>query len=195
MVRRPLCLLALLALLACAPLLHADPGNPAIDAEAYLAGANQAMNHRSTHRISEEEFLRFAREPGTIVLDARSREKFELLHVEGAINLPLPEVDPESLARLLPDKNSRILIYCNNNFNGDPMAMMRKKASVSLNLLTFTTLYEYGYRNVYELAPLIGVTETSLPLVGLHTELGSEGTLALSSVIAKKTGTDLRSVP
>ena len=172
MFRRPLCLLALLV---CVPLLHADPGNPAIDAQAYLTAANEAMKHRSTHRIPEDEFLRLSREPGTIVLDARSREKFELLHVDGAINLPLPEVDPESLARLLPDKESRILIYCNNNFDGDPMAFMRKKMSVSLNLLTFTTLYEYGYRNVYELAPLVGVTETRLPLVGLQTELAKIG--------------------
>ena len=169
MVRCPLCLLALLA---CAPLLQADPGNPAINAEAYLVGATEAMKHRSTHRISEDEFLRLSREPGTIVLDARSRDKFELLHVDGAINLPLPEIDPESLARLLPDKNARILIYCNNNFDGDPAAFMRKKMSVSLNLLTFTTLYEYGYRNVYELAPLIGVTETRLPLVGLPVAAG-----------------------
>ena len=165
MVRCPLCLIALFV---CASLLHADPGNPAIDAEAYLTGAIEAMQHRSTHRIPEDEFLRLSREPGTIVLDARSREKFELLHVDGAINLPLPEVDPESLARLLPDKESRILIYCNNNFDGDPMAFMRKKMSVSLNLLTFTTLYEYGYRNVYELAPLIDVAETRLALVGIR---------------------------
>lgn len=40
--------------------------------------------------------------------------------------------------------------------------------SVSLNLLTFTTLYEYGYRNVYELAPLIDVAETRLALVGIR---------------------------
>ena len=171
MIRRTLCLLVLF----CVPLLHADPGNPAIDAEAHLAGAIEAMKHRSTHRISEDEFLRMSGEPGTIVFDARSREKFELLHVDGAINLPLPDVDPESLARVLPDKNSRILIYCNNNFDGDPMAFMRKKMSVSLNLLTFTTLYEYGYRNVYELAPLVGVAETRLPLVG-RTGHGSSNT-------------------
>lgn len=35
--------------------------------------------------------------------------------------------------------------------------------SVSLNLSTFKTLYEYGYCNVYELAPLVDVSETRLP--------------------------------
>ncbi len=108
-----------------------------------------------------------SRKPGATVLDARSREKFALLHIDGAINLPFPDVDPTSLAEVLPDKDALILIYCNNNFEGDPAAFMRKKASVSLNLATFTTLYEYGYRNVFELEPLLDIAQTRLPLVGV----------------------------
>ena len=72
--RLALCLLALLS----APLSHADPGNPAIDAEAHLVGVIEAMDHRSTHRISESEFFDMSRKPGATVLDARSREKFAL---------------------------------------------------------------------------------------------------------------------
>jgi len=164
MFRRPLCLLALFV---CVSPSHADPGNPAIDARGHLINAAEAMQHRSTHRVAEEEFLRLSREPGTIVLDARSREKFEMLHVSGAVNLPFPDMDVESLARVLPDQEARILIYCNNNFLGAPVAMPTKAISASLNLSTFATLYSYGYRNVYELAPLVEVAETRLSLVGL----------------------------
>jgi len=162
MLRPTLCLLSLLSV----SLLQADPGNPAIDAEAHLANAIEALQYRGTHRITEEEFLERSRQPDTIVLDARSREKFVMLHIDGAINLPFPDVDVDSLARVLPDKQARILIYCNNNFAGAPAAMPRKSASASLNLSTFTTLYGYGYRNLYELEPLIDVAETRLPLVG-----------------------------
>lgn len=167
MIRRPLCLLALLI---CVPTLDADSGNPAIDADAHLANAIEALEHRGTHRVSEDEFLRLSREPDTIVLDARSRAKFAMLHIDGATNLPFPDIDVDSLARVLPDKEVVILIYCNNNFLGAPSAMPTKAARASLNLSTFSTLYGYGYRNVYELAPLIDVAETRLPLAGLHVE-------------------------
>ena len=38
--------------------------------------------------------------------------------------------------------------------------------SASLNLSTYIALYNYGYRNVYELAPLIDISKTTLELVG-----------------------------
>jgi hypothetical protein len=38
-------------------------------------------------------------------------------------------------------------------------------ASASLNLSTYVSLYTYGYRNVYELGPLLDVKTTKLELV------------------------------
>jgi Rhodanese-like domain. len=43
-------------------------------------------------------------EPGTVVLDARSKEKFDQLHVEGALHLSFPDIAIDTLAALLPDK-------------------------------------------------------------------------------------------
>jgi hypothetical protein len=146
----------------------ADPpelANPAIDAAAFLRIADDAMRSRALHRLSEAEFVRMSREPGTVVLDARSREMFERLHVEGAINLSFPDIAIDSLARLLPDKQARILIYCNNNFTQAEDAFPSKLPSASLNLSTFTALYDYGYRNVWELGPLIDARSTSILLV------------------------------
>ena len=96
-----------------------------------------------------------SREPGTIVLDARSRERYDELHIRGALHLSFPDIAVERLARLIPDKGTRILIYCNNNFLFSEGPFPRKLASASLNLSTFIPLYTYGYRNVYELGPLI----------------------------------------
>jgi len=120
--------------------------NPAIDPAAFLRVAAAALAERERHRVSEAEFVRMAREPGTIVLDARSREKYD-----------------ELLAALLPDKDVRILIYCNNNFRGAEGPFPKKLASASLNLSTFVALYDYGYRNVWELGPLIDVAATAIP--------------------------------
>ena len=90
--------------------------NPSIDMNGYLAVASAAAAHRESHRLSEEEFLHLARMPGTILLDARSREKYDQLHLAGAINLSFPDIAVETLRHTIPDRSTRILIYCNNNF-------------------------------------------------------------------------------
>ena len=139
--------------------------NPAIDMDGYLRVSREAAEHRQTRRVSEEEFIRMSREPGTVILDARSRERFDQLHVEGALNLSFPDIAIESLAAALPDKDTRILIYCNNNFANADGPFPVKIARASLNLSTYIALYSYGYRNVYELAPLIDLKASKLPFV------------------------------
>jgi hypothetical protein len=173
-----------------APPVNAGPPNPAIDMAGYLRIAQEAARHRAERRLSEDDFLRMGREPGTIVLDARSREKYDLLHVRGAINLSFPDIDVESLKRTLPDKSTRILIYCNNNFlvsgpeaqpgvaaalrraaggQGGPAltaaaAFPSKAPTASLNISTYIALFNYGYHNVFELGPQLDPTKTKLPL-------------------------------
>jgi hypothetical protein len=139
--------------------------NPSIDMPGYLKVSREAAKHRATRRVSEAEFIRMSREPGTIVLDARSKARFDELHVKGAINLSFPDIAVDSLARTIPDKRTRILIYCNNNFLGDLAPFPSKLPSASLNLSTYIALYNYGYREVYELAPLIDVKASALELV------------------------------
>jgi rhodanese-related sulfurtransferase len=136
--------------------------NPAIDMDGFLRIANEAAEHRKTRRLTEEEFILMSQEPDTIILDARSKNMYELLHVKGAINLSFPDIAIESLKNTIPDKNTRILIYCNNNFRGALTVFASKAPSVSLNLSTYTTLYNYGYRNIYELGPLIDIYEAKL---------------------------------
>ena len=136
--------------------------NPAIDMPAYLRTANQAAAHREAHRVSEDEFIRLSGVPGTVILDARSTERYNQLHVRGAINLPFPDIAIATLQRTLPDREALILIYCNNNFLNAGDAFMSKLPSASLNLSTYIALYDYGYRNVYELAPLIDIHATRI---------------------------------
>ena len=163
--RKPTMLLALLGFGSGVAGADSTIPNPKIDMPAYLKIAAEAAQHRETHRVSEAEFLKMAAEPGTIVLDARSREKYDLLHIRGAINLSFPDIAIESLGRVLPDKNARILIYCNNNFVNEEDAFPSKMPAASLNVSTYISLYTYGYKNVYELGPLLDVKRTRIPLV------------------------------
>jgi phage shock protein E len=145
---------------------HAQAPNPAIDMAGYLRVSGEAARHRETRRLAEQAFLEMSRAPGTVVLDARSREKYDELHVKGAINLSFPDIALESLERAIPDKATRILIYCNNNFANAPGPFPAKLASASLNLSTYIALYNYGYRNVYELEPLLDLAASRLEFEG-----------------------------
>jgi phage shock protein E len=121
---------------------------------------------RSEHRVTEGQFIRMAKVPGTVILDARSAEKFALLHVKGAKNLSLPDMTEEELARIIPTKSTRLLIYCNNNFLNEPRAFPSKLPSASLNIHTMNMLFAYGYTNVYELGPLVDIANSKLEFDG-----------------------------
>ncbi len=78
------------------------------------------------------------------------------------MNLSFPDIAVDTLKQLIPDPNTRILIYCNNNFLNAEGPFPTKLPAASLNISTYTALYIYGYRNVYELAPLIDIKKTKL---------------------------------
>lgn len=153
-------------LLAASLAVQTVPANPKIDMKAYLQVAQEAAVHRETRRLTEDEFIRMSRETGTLVLDARSREKFEELHVKGAVNLSFPDIAIASLKETIPDKQTRVLIYCNNNFTSAEAVFASKRFDASLNLSTYIALYSYGYRNIYELAPLVDIKESKLTFEG-----------------------------
>ena len=158
---------------ACASLLsaviaHAETNaipNPLVDYDTFLVHAADVGRLRAERRVSEEKFIEMSLEPGTVIFDARSDDKYQKLHVQGARHLSFPEITAYELAKLFPDKSTRILIYCNNNFVGDQQAFPTKMVTASLNLSTYIALYTYGYRNVYELGPLLDVDKSKIEFV------------------------------
>ena len=139
--------------------------NTNIDMPGFLKVAQEAAGQRGSHRVTETDFIRMSSEPGTVILDARSRAMFDLLHIKGAVNLSFPDITVVSLAKNFPDKGQRILIYCNNNFRNEPRAFASKSPAASLNLSTYVSLYTYGYTNVYELGPLLDVNTNKIEFV------------------------------
>lgn len=140
--------------------------NPNIDMDAYVKSVNDVAKHRATRRLTENDFIKRSAEEGVIVLDARSKEMFDLLHVKGAINLSFSDIAIDSLKKTLPDKDAMILIYCNNNFKNQPIAFASKAPVASLNISTYITLYNYGYKNVYELGPVLDPAKSKLTFEG-----------------------------
>ena len=145
---------------------HENLRNPLIDYGAFSRNVAEVEALRETRRLTEEEFLKMAREPGTVVLDARSERLYRLRHVQGAVNLTFPEFTVDTLAKVIPTKQTRVLIYCNNNFVGAPDSMPAKEVASALNVSTYVSLYAYGYRNIYELGPAVDVAKSRLAFAG-----------------------------
>jgi phage shock protein E len=140
--------------------------NPLIDYAGFQKIVDTADQERESRRLTEDAFLAMMNEPGTVVLDARSSAMYQLRHIKGAANLPFTDFSAASLAGVVPGKDTKILIYCNNNFRNDPVAMFSKVATASLNLSTYTSLKSYGYDKIYELGPLLDVNTTKIPFDG-----------------------------
>jgi len=140
--------------------------NRLIDYNGFQKIVDTSKNQRESHRLTEDAFLAMASDPNALVLDARSAAMYRLRHIKGAANLPFTDFSATSLARVIPGKETKILIYCNNNFLNDPVAMFSKVATASLNLSTYTSLKSYGYDNIYELGPLLDVNKTKIPFEG-----------------------------
>jgi len=127
---------------------------------------NASAAERESHRLTEAQFIQAMADKKVVLLDARSTGKYQLRHIRGATNLQFTDFTAETLAKIIPDKGTKILIYCNNNFLGSLVSFASKAPSASLNVATYTSLKSYGYTNIYELGPLLDVRKTDIPFAG-----------------------------
>ena len=154
------------ASVATPPAARAPLRNPQIDYDDYLALITEVRPYREARLIDWETFAAAIDEPEVLILDARSADQFAAGHIEGAVNIPLPEFSDERLAEMIGRFDRRILIYCNNNFRNDRPPVVLKSGRLALNLSTFTHLYGYGYRNVRELADVMDLNDPRVRWVG-----------------------------
>lgn len=153
---RTLVLAFVASTLAMPALAEEAPQNPQIDYPGFVELAGEVSAYRETRRLAWDEFAARALADGAILLDARSETAFAQGHLEGAINLPLPDFTDERLAEVIGDDKDRpIYIYCNNNFADNRPPVVTKRLQLALNIPTFINLVGYGYENVWELADVI----------------------------------------
>lgn len=89
------------------------------DYDAFKTLVNEVEAHRAARMISLERFNSMSKEDSTIILDTRSKAMYDLKHIKGAVHLNFSDFTQQSLWAIAPNKNIRILIYCNNNFLND----------------------------------------------------------------------------
>ncbi|WP_299337380.1 rhodanese-like domain-containing protein [uncultured Psychroserpens sp.] len=143
----------------------------------------KVKKHRKNRLISCAEFVKKSQMDGVVILDTRSKQMYDRKHIKGAIHLNFSDFTQDNLAELIPDENTTILIYCNNNFSGDEINFASKVAlpkskqkqiekekkraiTLALNIPTYINLYGYGYQNVYELAELISIYDQRITYEG-----------------------------
>ena len=166
--KQSICLAALLLLALTLPqALSADSiPNTQIDGKGFIANVMRSQQVREERRVTEDKFLEMAKDKATLILDARSPARFAQMHISGARNLAFTDFTEDSLKSIIPSKDSRILIYCNNNIENSPVAFPSKAPSASLNLSTLPALYGYGYKNVYELGPVLDPAKSKIKFEG-----------------------------
>jgi rhodanese-related sulfurtransferase len=150
---------------AAAPKVTAEASTGAqgqVDFAGFQALTGEVATYRAKRLVSLAQFQAMARAPNTIILDARSAAAFQQGHIAGAINLPLPDFTAEALRRAIPDPATRILIYCNNNFENNAAPVVLKRVELALNIQTFINLYGYGYKNIYELGDVVNFNDPAV---------------------------------
>ncbi|MBT9547785.1 MAG: rhodanese-like domain-containing protein [Candidatus Sericytochromatia bacterium] len=137
-----------------------------VDYPGFVDLSQEAGEYRKQRLVAIETFMKMAEDPQTMILDARSESAYRRKHIKGAININFSDFSVEGLKQAIPDKNKRILIYCNNNIEGDTANFPTKSVSLALNIPTFINLYGYGYKNVYELSSLLQADDARLKFEG-----------------------------
>lgn len=148
-----------------------------VDFDAYEKLTAEVKEYRKDRLLSLADFLKMSQEKDVIILDTRSEAMYKAKHVKGAVNLCFSDFTQQNLDRLIRNPNTKILIYCNNNFDNDDIYFVTKAArpnipkkdkelTLALNIPTFINLYGYGYKNVYELADLVSVFDTRIKFEG-----------------------------
>jgi Rhodanese-like domain len=147
-----------------------------VDFEGFLKLSEETYQYRKDRLIDLDLFLEMAKDSNTIILDTRSDKMYQMKHVKGAVHLNFADFNVFDLMRVIPSRDTRILIYCNNNINDDelffpskiarPVTPSEKPISLALNIPTFINLYGYGYRNIYELSSLVSVRDRRIQFEG-----------------------------
>ncbi|QDH70763.1 rhodanese-like domain-containing protein [Marilutibacter alkalisoli] len=151
----------------------------------------EVETHRASRLVDLDTFMKMSKQPGVIILDTRSTFRYERIHLEGAKHLSFTDFTQNNLQEVIPSLDTTILIYCNNNFEGNQIdfatkialpqrgdslsaqfAAQEKPIMMALNIPTYINLYGYGYRNVYELDELVNVNDPRIKFEGSIVKVG-----------------------
>lgn len=116
-------------------------------------GKKAILQQQGTRMLTTDEVKYYSQQPGTLMVDARSGEEYELGHISGAVSLPLDKFD-QALPPIQPElrKSDLIIIYCSGGSCGTSEEVAKK-------------LDEKGFKNLAVFADgLPGWMRAKLPI-------------------------------
>jgi len=123
--------------------------------------------YREQRLINFDTFIEMSKQKNVVILDTRSDNRYKRKHLKGVLHLAFTDFTQANLKKIIPNPNTKILIYCNNNFEDDEVDFaskiyipskettesnfsqdQQKPISLALNIPTFINLFGYGYKNI-----------------------------------------------
>lgn len=130
---------------------QAQPAQQEHKAFAFTRDLGPALDHRLNRIVGLDSFVQMNSEANTVILDTRSREAFATGHIYGAVNIPLSEMSLLNIADAVHDRETRILIYGDENIAENSDYSDYEISNLPINLLTYISLHRYGYYELFEL--------------------------------------------
>ncbi len=96
---------------------------------------------QSYTQISQEEAKKMMDEGNCIVVDVRTQQEYDEVHIPDALCIPLDTIGTEKV-ELLEDLDSTILVYCRSGNRS-------KQAAEKLVKIGYTNIYEFGGINTW----------------------------------------------
>jgi len=90
-------------------------------------GKEAILQQQGTRMLTTDEVKYYSQQPGTLMVDARSAEEYELGHIAGAMSLPLDKFDQAFMA-VQPElrKSKLIVLYCSGGSCGTSEEVAKK---------------------------------------------------------------------
>ena len=105
-----------------------------------LSGCGNSAEDRGYTMIDQEEAKRMMDTQTVVILDVREQYEFDEGHIAGAVLLPSTNINEETAAEVIPDKDSVVLVSCRTGIR---------------SLYAAATLAGLGYTNVYEFGGIV----------------------------------------
>ena len=156
-------LITLAAFIGCGLMAQAQESQ--VDYDGFLGLTAEVSEYRASRLVDLDTFNEMKTDQNTIILDTRSADAFEMGHIDGAIHLNFSDFTDDKLAKIIPSRDTRILIYCNNNFTDNVAPVPVKRIELALNVPTFINLYGYGYQDIYELEGAYSLSDPKIAWV------------------------------
>ncbi len=91
--------------------------------------------------VSMAEGLKITKQnPDAVIVDVRRDDEYKAGHIPGAVLLTMETITAETAAKVLPDKNQLLLIYCRSG----------RRSKIAAN-----TLLDLGYTNIIEFGGIL----------------------------------------